>query len=147
VPVEDMFVVNDSAQYSLEEEEELHLQSGLTGREGEAGGLEVAGEGEVREVCVCALIESMGVSELVDVCTSIESTGVSELLDVCTLIESTGMSEFLDVVYAASVVEKFTVFVFLALLHVVREVLTEGRQDRVLGRATFSHLDRQCQRG
>jgi hypothetical protein len=52
--------------------------------------------------------------------------GVSELLDVCASIESTGMSEFLDAAYTASAVEKFAVFVFLTLLRVVREVLTEG---------------------
>jgi hypothetical protein len=113
VPVENMSVINDRMRYSSEEEEELHLRSGLTGVEGEAGGLEVGGEGESGEVGICALIESMG---------------VSELLDVCTSIESTGMSEFLN---AASVVEKFAVFAFLTLLHVVREVLTEGWQDRV----------------
>jgi hypothetical protein len=117
MPVEDMFVVNDSMRYSEEEEEEPRLRSGLT-----------AGEGEVGEVGVCASIESTGVSELLGVCASIESTDVSELLDVCTSIGSTGVSKFLD---AASTVEKFTVFVFLGLLCVVREVLTEGRRDRV----------------
>jgi hypothetical protein len=126
-----MFVVNDSTRYSSEEEEELRLRSGLTGGEGEARGLEVAGEGEVGEVGVCASIESMGVSELLDVCVSIESTDVSELLDVCTSIGSMGVGKFLDAAYAASAVEKFIVFVFLALLRVVREMLTEGRRDRV----------------
>jgi hypothetical protein len=91
----------------------------------------VAGEGEVGEVGVCASIESTGVRELLDVCASIESTDVSELLDVCALIGSMGVGEFLDAAYAASAVEKFTVFVFLALLRIVREVLTEGRRDRV----------------
>jgi hypothetical protein len=45
--------------------------------------------------------------------------------------QSTGVSEFLDAAYTASAVKKFAVFTFLALLCVVREVLTEGWRDRV----------------
>ena len=52
-------------------------------------------------------------------------------VDVCALIESMGVSKFINVSSAVFVVGEFVAFVFLTLLCIVREVLTEGFQDRV----------------
>jgi hypothetical protein len=80
--------------------------------------------------------EAGGVAGL-DVCTSIESTDVREL-----------MRELVNAVLVASGVGLFVAFVLLALLHVIREVLTEGWQDRVsFSKQHFCSLVRQGQHG
>jgi hypothetical protein len=54
-----------------------------------------------------------------------EAGGIAGL-DVCASIELTDVRELVDAALAVSGVGLFIVFVFLALLCVVREVLTEG---------------------
>jgi hypothetical protein len=63
--------------------------------------------------------EAGGIAGLA-VCTSIESMDVRELV-----------RELVDAALVVSVVGLFIVFVLLALVRVIREVLTEGWRDRV----------------
>ena len=120
VPMEDMFSINGSTRYSSEEEE-LHLRGGLAGVGGEDGGLDAGGEGEVGEVAVCMF-------KVVLVASS--TRGAAEV-DVCALVGSMGISKFVNTALVAFVVGEFVVFVFLTLLRVVREVVTEGWRDRI----------------